>query len=110
MSAHCIPDPVSHSYFVVMIDYGRRGREAVVDPEMTRRSVVDRIKSREFDRIAFIHWVHDGIAEDVTNELLNEAGFYGEAHGRALSDGAVIAMAAFDGLIEEIKRELNHAS
>ena len=23
-------------YFVVMIDYGRRGREAVVDPEITR--------------------------------------------------------------------------
>jgi hypothetical protein len=26
-------------YFVVMIDYGRRGREAVVDPEITRREV-----------------------------------------------------------------------
>jgi hypothetical protein len=23
-------------YFVVMIDYGRRGREAVVDPKITR--------------------------------------------------------------------------
>ncbi|MEY9705481.1 hypothetical protein ABIF50_008044 [Bradyrhizobium diazoefficiens] len=27
-------------YFVVMIDYGRRGREAVVDPEITRREVI----------------------------------------------------------------------
>jgi hypothetical protein len=24
-------------YFIVMIDYGRRGREAIVDPEITRR-------------------------------------------------------------------------
>ena len=24
-------------YFVVMIDYGRRGREAIVDPEITTR-------------------------------------------------------------------------
>jgi len=24
-------------YLVVMIDYGRRGREAIVDPEITRR-------------------------------------------------------------------------
>lgn len=109
MSAHCIPDPVSHSYFVVMIDYGRRGREAIVDPEMTRRGVVERIQSREFDRIAFVHHVHDDVVEDVTNELLKEAGFYGEAHGRALSDGAVIAMAAFDGLVEQIKREVEHA-
>ena len=27
-------------YFVVMIDYGRRGREAIVDPEIIRREVV----------------------------------------------------------------------
>jgi len=29
-------------YFVVMIDYGRRGREAIVDPEVTRREVVSK--------------------------------------------------------------------
>jgi hypothetical protein len=29
-------------YFVVMIDYGRRGREAIVDPEVTRREVISR--------------------------------------------------------------------
>ena len=29
-------------YLVVMIDYGRRGREAIVDPEITRREVVSR--------------------------------------------------------------------
>jgi hypothetical protein len=105
MSAHCRPDPISHSYFVVMIDFGRRGREAVVDPEMTRRGVIERIESREFDRIAFIHHVHDDVVEDVTNELLKEAGFY----ERPIPDGHLIAMAAFDTLVEQIKREVANA-
>jgi hypothetical protein len=42
-------------YFVVMIDYGRRGREAVVDPEITRREVVSRVASGEYKNISFIH-------------------------------------------------------
>jgi len=66
------------SYYVVCIDYGRKGREAIVDPEITRRGVIDRIRSGEYDRIAFIHHIHDGICEDVTNDLLKEAGFYEE--------------------------------
>lgn len=69
------PEP-THSYFVVMIDYGRRGREAIVDPEITRSGVVDRIKSGEYKTIAFIHRVEGCLVEDVTNELLKEAGFY----------------------------------
>jgi len=85
MSAHCIPDPVSHSYFVVAIKYPRRwgpdgnlhpaAVEAVVNPEMTRRCVVHRIVSGEYsaERIAFINHVHDGVAEDVTYALVAEA-------------------------------------
>lgn len=68
--------PPEHSYFVVMIDYGRRGREAIVDPEITRREVIDRIRSGEYRAIHFIHHVHDGLCEDVTNSILAEAGFY----------------------------------
>lgn len=63
-------------YFIVMQDYGRRGREAIVDPEQTRRDVVARIKSGEYGVIAFIHQVRDCTVEDVTNDLLKEAGFY----------------------------------
>lgn len=65
-----------HSYFVVMIDYGRQGREAIVDPEITRREVIDRIRTREYDRVHFIHHIHDGVCEDVTNDVLRESGFY----------------------------------
>jgi hypothetical protein len=60
-------------YFVVMIDYGRRGREAVVDPEMTRREVIARITSGEYKNISFIHEVADHAVEDVTEEILAEA-------------------------------------
>jgi len=60
-------------YFVVMIDYGRRGREAIVDPEITRRGVVSRIASGEYGQISFIHEIADCAVEDVTEEILAEA-------------------------------------
>jgi hypothetical protein len=60
-------------YFVVMIDYGRRGREAVVDPEVTRREVVARIASGEYTNISFIHEIVDRSVEDVTEEIMAEA-------------------------------------
>jgi hypothetical protein len=60
-------------YFVVMIDYGRRGREAVVDPEITRREVVSRVVSGEYNNICFIHEIADRGVEDVTDAILTEA-------------------------------------
>jgi hypothetical protein len=60
-------------YFVVMIDYGRRGREAIVDPEITRREVVSRIVSGEYKNISFIHEIADSAVGDVTAEILAEA-------------------------------------
>jgi hypothetical protein len=60
-------------YFVVMIDYGRRGREAIVDPEVTRREVVSRIASGEYRNISFIHEIADHSVGDITAEILAEA-------------------------------------
>jgi hypothetical protein len=60
-------------YFVVMIDYGRRGREAIVDPEITRREVISRIISGEYKNISFIHEIADCSIEDITAEILAEA-------------------------------------
>jgi hypothetical protein len=60
-------------YFVVMIDYGRRGREAIVDPEITRRDVVSRIASGEYKNISFIHEIADSSVEDITADILSEA-------------------------------------
>ncbi len=60
-------------YFVVMIDYGRRGREAVVDREITRREVISRIASGEYQNISFIHEIVENAVEDVTEAILTEA-------------------------------------
>ncbi len=60
-------------YFVVMIDYGRRGREAVVDPEVTRREIVARVASGEYRNISFIHEIVGQSVDDVTEAILSEA-------------------------------------
>jgi hypothetical protein len=60
-------------YLVVMIDYGRRGREAIVDPEITRREVISRIVSGEYKNISFIHEIAGHSVCDITAEILTEA-------------------------------------
>jgi hypothetical protein len=60
-------------YFVVMIDYGRRGREAIVDPEITRRELISRVASGEYKNISFIHEIADSAVDDITAEILAEA-------------------------------------
>lgn len=69
------------NYFVVAINYPRTAKrptevQAVVEPEMTRSNVIDRITSGEYDRerISFIHHIHDGVCEVVTDELIEAAG------------------------------------
>ncbi|TMJ54415.1 MAG: hypothetical protein E6G85_05520 [Alphaproteobacteria bacterium] len=56
-----------------MIDYGRRGREAVVDPEITRREVISRVASGEYKNVSFIHEIADSSVEDITADILSEA-------------------------------------
>jgi hypothetical protein len=62
-----------HSYYVVMCDFGRLGLEAIVKPEITRRNVIDRIKSGEYQLIQFIHHIDGLSVEDVTAELIDLA-------------------------------------
>jgi len=64
---------INHSYFVVCRDFGRAGLEAIVQPEITRREVISRIKSGEYDRIEFIHHVDGMLVEDMTGELIDAA-------------------------------------
>jgi hypothetical protein len=74
MTAHCISTKrTSHSYYVVMEDFGQRGLEAIVTPETTRRAVVNFIKGGNYRLIAFIHHVDGLFVEDVTDELIDEA-------------------------------------
>lgn len=73
MTAHCSRTKPSHSYFVVMEDHGKLGLEANVHPEDTRRSIVAKIKSGEYQNIEFIHHVDGMLIEDVTADLIDEA-------------------------------------
>lgn len=67
------------TYYVAMVDYGRRGREAVVDPENTRRDVVAKVRDilakGDGTDITFVHKITkcDGLVEDVTDDILAEA-------------------------------------
>ncbi len=67
---------ISHSYYVVAIDYGKRGIEAVVKTEMTRRGAVAKVQEVIGDglEIAFIHHIDGGYAFDCTEELMHDAG------------------------------------
>jgi GMP synthase PP-ATPase subunit len=60
------------NYFVVFIEY-HRAIEAIVDPEVTRREIISRIKSGEYQNIHRIHHVDDLLVEDVTFELIEAA-------------------------------------
>lgn len=74
MSQRTSHTETSISYFVVMIDYGRKGREAIVDPEMTYSNVVDRVRSGEYKNILFIHHIRmNEVPEDVTQAVMDDA-------------------------------------
>jgi hypothetical protein len=88
-------------YFVVMIDYGRRGREAIVDPEITRREVISRIASGEYQNISFIHEIDDQSVEDITEDILAEAAL----PEIAASGSADLQAAAFDHIRNLRKHE-----
>lgn len=64
---------MNHSYYVVMIDYGRRGREAIVDPELTYSNIVGRVQTGEYKNILFIHHIDKTGVEDVTEAVLQDA-------------------------------------
>jgi hypothetical protein len=88
-------------YFVVMIDYGHRGREAIVDPEITRREVISRIASGEYQNISFIHEVADFAVEDITEEILAEA-----TVPEIATSGAELQAASFDHIRDLRKHEV----
>ena len=87
-------------YFVVMIDYGRRGREAIVDPEITRREVVSRIASGEYSNISFIHEIADDTVADITEDILAES-----ALPEIASSGAGLQADRFDHIRDLRKHE-----
>ena len=63
-------------YFVVMLDLGSFGFEAIVDPTLTRTDILGRIVDGNYphDRIVSIHAIKtDGTWDDVSDALINAA-------------------------------------
>jgi hypothetical protein len=97
--------PTRMQYFVVMIDYGRKGREAIVDPEITRREVISRIASGEYRNISFIHEIDGGSVEDLTEDILAEAALPEIAIAEIAAPDADLQAARFDHIRDLRKHE-----
>ena len=65
------PDEIGPGEGVCVCNH--RGREAIVDPEITHREVISRIASGEYRNISFIHEIADSSVDAVTAEILAEA-------------------------------------
>lgn len=72
------------SYYTIIEDHGRKGLEGISHPEMTRRAVIDALRDGNWPDIYAIHHIEmDTLSvEDVTKELLREAGRLGDYTGQ----------------------------
>jgi hypothetical protein len=61
-----IPD-----HYAVYVDLGCLGMEAVVDPEQTRATVIDRLRRSDYlGPVRYVLHIVDGLAIDETDELI----------------------------------------
>ena len=58
--------------FIVMIDYGKLGREAIVDPNHSWSDALATVRAAIGDKhpVSYVLHIHDGRAEDRTLEAL----------------------------------------
>jgi hypothetical protein len=95
----------SPSFYVLMLDYGR-AREAVCNPEHTRRDIVsdvrDILAKPNGRRVAFVKFIDGNYCEDITLEILAEA--VGDDEATPLSP-ADLQAARFDHA-RDLRKEL----
>jgi hypothetical protein len=74
MPAKATSEKTQPDYFVVMVDFGKSGREAVVDPQNTWANAVDKVRDAAADghAILFVHHIHDNTIEDRSEEAFRE--------------------------------------
>ena len=63
-------------YHIVLIDYGKRGLEAIVHPEDTRRQIVEQVRDIfASNDLSLVHvkFIDGNYCEDVTADILAEA-------------------------------------
>lgn len=58
--------------FIVMIDYGKLGREAIVDPNHSWSDALATVSAAIGDKhpVSYVLHIHDGVSEDRTLEAL----------------------------------------
>lgn len=63
--------------YLLLVDYGKDGREAVVNPETTRRGIVEEVRdilAKPRGRtVAYVKFIDGNYIEDVTEDILEEA-------------------------------------
>jgi hypothetical protein len=66
---------MAFSYYICLIDYGRKGLEAVVQPEKTKQNIVDECREAigRGHRIEHVKFFDGESLEDVTSEMLADA-------------------------------------
>lgn len=89
-------------FYILMQDYGKtgavRGLEAVVQPELTRRAIVEQVRDiigKGRSSIAFVKFVDGNFIEDITSDILSEATFEDDRTFNR-PDAADAQAAAFD--------------
>lgn len=88
-------------FYILMIDYGKgpalpMGFEAVCQPELTRRQIVEQasnILKEGRNTIAFVKYVDGNYIEDQTKEIIADASY---ANCMDAIDGALAASQAFN--------------
>jgi len=70
MPAKATSEKIQPDYFVVMVDFGKIGREAIVDPNENWTDTLDRVHEAMNDgnTVLFVHHIHDGVVEDRSDE------------------------------------------
>lgn len=69
MTRRIIPE-----HFAVYCDLGRLGMEAVVCPEETRSTIIDRLRRGDYvGQVRYILHIVDGLAIDETDSLIEAA-------------------------------------
>lgn len=63
-------------FYILMVDYGRKGLEAVVNPDLSRRQIVEQFRDLLIEgrnAISFVKFVDGNYICDITADIASEA-------------------------------------
>jgi hypothetical protein len=74
MPAKATSEKIQPDYFVVMVDFGKIGREAIVNPQDNWTDALDAVREAAAggERVLFVHHIHDNTVEDRSDEAFRQ--------------------------------------